>query len=245
MEKIVVCGSCRHEAVLQRYKGCGAQIDFDVPCASLQIKYDYSAAFFMPDCGDEVLRAWVGNEHLRLCADENALFAEMDFFFGIPQPLEIERKFLIARPAESVLSRLDFCDYADISQAYINDENGRYRVRRRGRNGAFVYIKTQKIRLSEQRRIEKENRISKSEYEAAIQGQKLLSKRRYLILSGGKYFELDVFPFWQDVALLEIELKDEKEPFELPAFVNAIKEVSADKSYRNSVIAQKYGVAAE
>lgn len=98
----------------------------------------------MPDCGDDVLRAWVGNEHLRLCADENALFAEMDFFFGIPQPLEIERKFLIARPAESVLSRLDFCDYADISQAYINDESGRYRVRRRGRNGAFVYIKTQK-----------------------------------------------------------------------------------------------------
>ena len=81
MEKIVVCGSCRHEAVLQRYEGCGAQIDFDVPCASLQIKYDYSAAFFMPDCGDDVLRAWVGNEHLRLCADENALFAEMDFFF--------------------------------------------------------------------------------------------------------------------------------------------------------------------
>ena len=66
-----------------------------------------------------------------------------------------------------------------------------------------------------------------------------------MILSGGKYFELDVFPFWQDVALLEIELKDEKEPFEIPAFVNAIKEVSADKSYRNSVIAQKYGVAAE
>lgn len=119
MEKIVVCGSCCHEAVLQRYKGCGAQIDFDVPCAALQIKYDYSAAFFMPDCGDDVLRAWVGNEHLRLCADENALFAEMDFFFGIPQPLEIERKFLIARPAESVLSALDFCDYADISQAYI------------------------------------------------------------------------------------------------------------------------------
>ena len=135
MEKIVVCGSCCHEAVLQRYKGCDAQIDFDVPCASLKIKYDYSAAFFMPDCGDDVLRAWVGNEHLRLCADENALFSEIDFFFGIPQPLEIEKKFLIARPAESLLSRLDFCDYADISQAYINDENGRYRVRRRGRNG--------------------------------------------------------------------------------------------------------------
>ncbi len=152
---------------------------------------------------------------------------------------------MIARPAESLLSRLDFCDYADICQAYINDENGRYRVRRRGRNGAFVYIKTQKIKISEQRRIETENRISKAEYDAAVSGEKLLSKRRYLILSAGKYFELDVFPFWQDIALLEIELKDEKEPFEIPPFVNVIKDVSADKSYRNSVIAQKYGVAAE
>ncbi|UKI22813.1 MAG: hypothetical protein L6V88_11360 [Anaerotruncus sp.] len=143
----------------------------------------------MPDCGDDVLRAWVGNEHLRLCADENALFCRNGFlFFGIPQPLEIERKFLIARPAESALSALDFCDYADISQAYINDESGRYRVRRRGRNGAFVYIKTQKIKISEQRRIETENRISKSEYEAAIQGQKLLSKRRYLIFERRQVF---------------------------------------------------------
>ena len=240
-----MCGSCNQDAVLERYKSCGAQIDFDVPCYSQRVKYDYSAAFLTANCGEDVARSWVGNEHLRLCADEKALFAEMDFFFGIPQPLEIERKFLIARPAETVLSALDFCDFVEISQAYVDDASGRYRVRRRGRGNDFIYIKTQKIKISEERRIETENRISKSEYEAAIHGQKVLSKRRYLILSGGKYFELDVFPFWQDFALLEIELKDETEPFELPPFVKVIKEVSADINYRNSVIAQRYGVVRE
>ncbi len=237
-----MCGSCNQIAVVERYTACGVQIDFDVPCDSQRVKYDYSAAFLMADCGKETVRSWIGNEHLRLCADENSLFAEMDFFFGIPQPLEIERKFLIARPSGSALTGLDFCDYVEISQAYVDNAAGRYRVRRRGKGNDFIYIKTQKIKISEERRIETENRISKAEYEAAICGQKLLSKRRYLILSGGKYFELDVFPFWKDFALLEIELKDEAEMFDLPPFVNVIKEVSADKNFRNSVIAHKYGV---
>ncbi len=92
MEKIVVCGSCCHEAVLQRYKGCDAQIDFDVPCASLKIKYDYSAAFFMPDCGDDVLRAWVGNEHLRLWTKMH-FFRKLISFSEYRSRLKLKKSF--------------------------------------------------------------------------------------------------------------------------------------------------------
>ena len=70
----------------------------------------------------------------------------------------------------------------------------------------------------------------------------MLYKRRYLILYREKCFELDIFPFWQDQALLEIELKSETEDFELPPFLHVIKEVTFDKHYRNSVLSQIYGI---
>lgn len=52
-----------------------------------------------------------------------------------------------------------------------------------------------------------------------------------------KYLEIDIYPFWKDKAILEIELSDEKEQFKLPPQINIIKEVTDDIYYKNSSIA--------
>ena len=137
---------------------------------------------------------------------------------------------------------MPLCRGVEIQQAYARDEdNKNMRLRKRGANGSYVYIKTQKMRLNDTTRIELESRVTEAEYLDGIKGCPVLSKTRYLLVNGGKYFELDVFPFWND-AVLEIELKSADEEFDFPPFLNVIREVTFHKAYRNSVIAAKYGV---
>ena len=58
-------------------------------------------------------------------------------------------------------------------------------------------------------------------------------------MHNGKYFEIDIFPFWIDKAYVEIELTDENEYFELPEFLKVIKEVTQDKNYTNRALAYR------
>ena len=241
MEKIAVIGFDNKDEIIKRYAG-KAEFDFDPEYSGKSSEYAYSAAFIKSGQSESVIKCWLGNEHLRIAADYAALICEIDFFLGIPEPLEIERKFLIKNPAESTLAENALCDFVDIAQAYVNRNGERFRVRKRGRDGDFIYIKTQKTKLTEMKRIEKETRITKAQYEECIKGEKVLYKRRWLILYKEKFFELDIFPFWADRALLEIEIKSEEETFELPPFLEVEKEVTQDKSFRNSVLCQLYGI---
>ena len=56
-----------------------------------------------------------------------------------------------------------------------------------------------------------------------------------------RYFEIDVFPFWEDKAYIEIELKNESENISLPPYIEIIKEVTEDSSYNNFSLAKTYG----
>lgn len=241
MNKIVINGTCNQDKIKEKYKNYDVEIFFNVKCCDFKTCNEYSAVFFVAKYDETDLKNWVGNEHLRISNTEEELFEEINFFLGIPKPVEIERKFLIEKPSEELLNNLDFCSFVDISQCYVKKDNERFRVRKRGKDGDFIYIKTQKIKITEMKRIEIEERISKDFYEENIKGQKVLSKTRYLFIYKNKYFELDVFPFWNDKALLEIELKSEDEEFSFPQFINVFEEVSNQKQYRNSVIANIYG----
>lgn len=245
MENIVIIGKCDKSAILGRYSDYAEKIEFDLPCENNEMKYSFDAVFFVGGYEKEMLRGWLGNEHLRISKDEKELEAELNFFFGIPKKVEIERKILVEMPKAGELEALELADFVDISQAYVCKNGSRFRVRKRGKDGDFIYIKTQKTDISIIERTETEERITEEEYLNSIKGFKLLLKRRWLIINGGKYFELDVFPFWKDKAVLEIELKSPDEEFEIPPFLKVIGEVTFDKNYRNSSIAQKYGVMTE
>ena len=244
MEKVAVIGNAPRREIEYRYLG-RAELCYNPEYENEKSKNEYSAVFLTNGARQEDAEKWIGNEHLRRAETDKELFAEMDFFFGIPERLEIERKFLISRPEESLLASFPVCDFVEISQAYINKHGERFRVRKRGKNGEYIYIKTQKIKISDIKRTELESRITKEEYENAVKGERVLSKRRYLILYKNRCFELDVFEFRKDIALLEIELKSENEQFEIPLGINVVREVTQEAEYRNSVIAQKYGVFAD
>ena len=51
--------------------------------------------------------------------------------------------------------------------------------------------------------------------------------------------EIDLYPFWNDQAVLEVELKSEEEAFLLPPEIRVIREVTEDPRYLNSSLARE------
>ncbi|MCM1115853.1 MAG: AAA family ATPase [Clostridium sp.] len=201
---------------------------------------------------DRIIRAWVGTPHFRMIQNEDSfadkcrhLIDEISFAVGEPEPYEIERKFLIEYPEASMLINNAFCRKIEICQYYLSLKNeGNIRVRKRGEHGSYIYFKTKKIDVSEIKKIEIESQITEREYNAlihdadAVRGK--VFKDRYCFAANNKYFEIDVFPFWKDKALLEIELKDENEEFIIPSCFRIIREVTSEAEYKNSYIAANH-----
>ena len=68
--------------------------------------------------------------------------------------------------------------------------------------------------------------------------RRTIQKERYCLADGNQYFEIDIYPFWNDKAILEIELSDPDEEIRFPSMIKIIKEVTEDKNYKNASLAR-------
>lgn len=153
---------------------------------------------------------------------------------------EIEHKYLIKKPNEEELKSVDGIRILKIAQTYTTEGS---RVRRVEENETVTYIKTVKKHISDLVRLETEEEITLQEYEALLKLKQpdtiTLNKTRYVYPYKNKNIEIDIFPFWQTWAFLEVELESERDTFELPDFVEVIREVTSDKAYRNYALSKK------
>ncbi len=199
---------------------------------------------------DKLISAWTGHPHLRVIDNstdfENKmkrLIAEISSFLGEPEPFEIERKFLIEYPDIKWLESIPNCKRIEIIQTYLkSDSDEEIRVRQRGSDGHYVYFQTVKRKVSEVKRVEIERRLSQSEYIRLLMNadttRRPIRKDRYCLTYDNQYFEIDVYPFWNDKAIAEIELSDENALIRFPQQIRVIKEVTDDDSYKNSSLAR-------
>ncbi|MBR5224413.1 MAG: CYTH domain-containing protein [Clostridia bacterium] len=158
------------------------------------------------------------------------------------QPLEIERKFLIAMPDSAWLMAQEGVTREGIEQTYLLSGAGEeVRVRRRGAAGTYAYVKTVKRALSGITREETETAVSKAEYDALLDmrdpSRRTIEKTRYSFPYRGHVLEIDVYPFWENWAILEAELQREDEALDLPEEIRIIREVTQDKRFKNSALA--------
>lgn len=198
---------------------------------------------------DRLLAAWTGHPHLRVIDNDRnfenkmkRLVAEVASFLGEKEPLEIERKYLIEYPDIEWLESQPNCRRVEIIQTYLTSREGEeVRVRQRGIGGSYVYYKTIK-RGTGLKRIELESRLTKEEYLTLLMDAdpelRPVRKTRYCMTHGINYFEIDVYPFWHDKAVVEIELSDENAKVEFPEQLKVIREVTEDVDYKNSTLAQ-------
>ena len=159
------------------------------------------------------------------------------------EQFEIERKFLIKYPDMAMLRT--HAEGTEIVQTYLLSpaKGVTARVRKRGRDGAYTYTHTVKTKINPMRRIEDEREISRAEYEELLQTadpkRRTIHKERWCLDYQGQMFEIDVFPFWNDRAVMEIELTDEEQAVAFPPEIRIIKEVTGDKRYTNASMAKE------
>lgn len=199
---------------------------------------------------DKLISAWTGHPHLRIIDNSigfeekmKRLISEIANFLGEPEPYEIERKFLIEYPNIKELAALPNCEKVEIIQTYLNAPEGEeVRIRQRGSKGNYIYFETSKKKVSGLKRVEVERRLTKDEYLKRLMDadstRRPIRKDRYCLADGNQYFEIDVYPFWSDQAIMEIELSDPNEEIRFPEIIRVIREVTEDERYKNSSLAK-------
>lgn len=199
---------------------------------------------------DKLIAAWTGHPHLRIIDNAEGfeekmkcLIKEIALFLGEPEPYEIERKYLIEYPEISALEALPNCEKVEIIQTYLQaDHDDEVRIRQRGSRGNYIYFETRKKTISGLKRIEIERRLTKDEYLERLMDadptRMPIRKDRYCLADGNQYFEIDIYPFWNDQAILEIELSDPEEEIRFPKMLKVIREVTEDEAYKNASLAK-------
>ena len=154
--------------------------------------------------------------------------------------LEIERKFLVEMPD---LALLDVRRSAHIRQTYLtNGEGGsQRRVRMVTENGAVRYIYTEKVFYTAVTRKETEFDISKEEYDRLLEQIRPdcvpIEKDRVCFYYKEQLFELDAYPFSNELAILELELGFPDQEIVFPPEISVVKEVTCQEAYSNARLA--------
>ena len=157
------------------------------------------------------------------------------------QPLEIERKYLIVYPDTEALRRRCHPIY-EMEQIYLHAAPGvTARVRRRvGEKEEFFH--TEKERITARTHVERERIITREEYDALLlqrdESAFPIAKTRYCLPHDGFTFEIDVYPFWKTVAIMEVELEGEEQQFTLPEGITVIREVTEEPWMKNAALAR-------
>ncbi len=200
---------------------------------------------------DQIIAAWTGHPHLRIIDNSTdfeekleRLLKEIASFLGEPEPFEIERKFLIYYPNIKELENKPKCTKVDITQTYLKSEDGvERRVRARGIDGDYSYYLTEKKKVTGIKRIETERKLSQDEYLRLLMEADnrlhTIHKERYCLSENNQYFEIDVYPEWDNQAIMEIELSSEDEEIKTPDSIKIIKEVTDDDTYKNYSMAKE------
>lgn len=206
------------------------------------------------DLDARTLAAVTGHPHLRIADNRSGFQAKLDRvaavalgLFGIPEPVEDERKFLLGAAPDLADARLSDAVSVDIEQTYLagSVDGIEERVRRRTWRGQSAYTHTVKDRRVAGPPIERERLISRKEYQRLLgqadPARRTLRKTRTCFAYGASYCELDRVQLDDgDVLwLLEIERVTPDEPLELPDFLDIAREVTGEPAYLMSHVAAR------
>jgi CYTH domain-containing protein/predicted ATPase len=197
------------------------------------------------------LAAWVGHPHLRVIDNSTDFRAKMERtlaavarVLGIPEPVEIERKFLLAAPPSPATLAALGARPIEIRQTYLraNVPGQSERVRQRGADGQAVFYHTVKVRRSATTRVETERMISEDEYRTLLTradpARREIRKIRHCFVANGAYFELDEFRSPADLWILEIELASDDEAVVLPTELAVARELTDEPGWSNAELAK-------
>jgi len=158
--------------------------------------------------------------------------------------IETEKKYLIQIPDIAALFALPGAVKEDMEQIYLVSEAGKSRRLRKSIRGCDVhYIYNEKSPVSAASKLETERNLSKEEYDAlkkeADSSRNAIYKTRYTVPAFGFLYEIDIYSFSKNRAILEVELEDESVCPPMPPFLRILSEVTNEKAFSNHAISKE------
>lgn len=197
--------------------------------------------------------AWSGHKHIAIIDNSTDFDKKIDralneFYrmLGVPIPIDSFQKFLISMPNLRRLEKDFYCNFSkvDITRTYLTSKSNvvERSVIKTGSEGDFAYYYTEKRHFDGYDQIDVERHITKKEYLSILSNDseiiKEIQKIRYGFVWNNKYYELDVFDFCKDKAILKVQLTDRSDKVEVPSVLNVLMDITNDMSYTNFSLAQ-------
>ena len=198
--------------------------------------------------------AWSGHKHIAIIDNSTDFDKKIDralenFYrmLGVPIPIDSFKKYLISMPNLLKLEKDFYCNFSkvEITRTYLINKNNasiERSVIKTGADGDNAYYYNEKRHFEGYDKIDVERHISKKEYISLLSGNnvriKEIKKTRYGFVWNNKYYELDVFDFWKDKAILKVQLTDRSDEVEVPSVLNVLMDITNDMSYTNFSLAQ-------
>ena len=158
--------------------------------------------------------------------------------------LEIERKFRIKMPEKEWLRSREGVAATGLVQCYLTAREGWERRVRQATDALTGEVRctlTEKTEEAGLVRTELEREITPSEHEALLEEMlpdtPPLYKVRWAFPYEGHTIEIDCYPFWENEAILEVELSSPKEAFALPPEITVLADVTGDPNLKNRALA--------
>lgn len=197
---------------------------------------------------DKLIDVWTGHPYLKIIGNEGDfeykmknLIDEISKYLGEPKPFEVKKKFLIEYPNLDMLEQAENVVKIELDQTYLkSNDDEKIQIRRRGLKGDYIYYQS-KVRIQDGQLLQTEKRLTENEYLEKLTdsdpNKKPLHRTRYYLTTQNQYIEIDIYPFWKDKAILNVELHNVDDKVNLPDFVKVIEEITGKKQYLNSELA--------
>ena len=198
---------------------------------------------------DNTLRAW--SRHPALYVIDNSVNFEEKINRGIaaifriigqPAPAQHKRKYLISMPDTEQLLRRYNAASVEMMQTYLAMTNpqAERRVRQQRNGSEYLYFYTEKRTNADGTRWVTERPISEKDYVSYLmEGDSALHavrKTKYRFALGNRRYEIDVYPFSAERAVLFVY--GDGEVTSLPEGIEVLREVTGDAEYKNRNLAK-------
>ena len=199
---------------------------------------------------DLTLRAWSKHPNLRVI--DNSVNFEDKIARGLraiyetigePVPEEVWHKYLIELPDVAKLVERYRAAGIDMMQTYLSQTSPSIvrRIRQQKNGDEYLYFYTEKHYTGDGQ-WETERPISGKEYiQYLMEGDISLHavhKMKYRFNYEGHRFEIDVYPFSDERAIMRAAMPKDKDEIAIPPEVKILREVTNDPAYRNSQLAK-------
>lgn len=240
-EKTVLAG---YDAVLHLVTCAkGAEFAYDLGNEARTESIEYAR-----EMDDRTLRAWSGHPNLRIIDNAinfedkiNRAIREIYRIVGQPEPMVRKRKYLISMPDMENLAKRYAAVPIDMVQTYLCMTNPciERRVRRQKHGGEYMYFYTEKHIRPDGTKWDTEKPITEKDYnryllEADPELQSV-DKTKYRFVYDSCRFEIDVYPFSADKAVMF--RYSENDEAAIPPEIRVIREVTGDPDYKNKQLA--------